>query len=473
MTKNSRKNKSKMDRQELFEALPVSKALMTLAGPAIISQLINLIYNMVDAFFIGRTGNSYMIAATTLSLTIFLLTVAIANLFGIGGGSLMTRLAGKHRIEEAKTVSAFSIYGAIVAALSYSALIGCLLRPILTLFGASDNTIGYASSYTILVIVIGSLPMILSQTAAHLLRNAGYSGKASIGLSGGGILNILLDPLFMFVLLPPGQEVTGAAIATLLSNCVSCVYLVYTCHKVSGEAPVSLSLRDARGISRRNCRELFTVGIPSCVLVGLLDVGNIFLNMIAATQGDLVLAGLGIVMKIERIPNALSIGLCQGMIPLVAYNFSSGNHERMEETIRTARRTGLLVAAACIVIFEVLASPATKVFLNTGRGNAEEIAMTLGYAVLLLRIRCLASPVQFLNFSSSYCMQAMGYGSGTLIHAVARQFAFYIPFLYLFVGLWGVKGLGIALIAGEGCGGLFAMWLLRRFLQRRTAAEQE
>jgi len=319
--------KNTESKTELFKSVPVPKALMTMALPTIIGQLINVIYNMVDAFFIGRTGNSYMMAATTVTLTLFLLNLALAGLFGVGGGSLVARLSGKGELQEAKRTSAFSLYGAICVGLLYSCMVGVFLDPLLRLLGASDATMDYARSYGLIVVVLGSLPSVMSMTLGHLLRNAGYATQASIGMSGGGILNVILDPLFMFVLLPPGSEVTGAAIATTLSNTASCAYLLYAYCKASGEGPLSAKLRDAKSISKDSVKAVFAVGIPSAVLTGLFDLANIVLNKLTSAHNDLVLAGMGIVMKLERVPNAINIGICQGMLPIVAFNYASGNHE--------------------------------------------------------------------------------------------------------------------------------------------------
>ena len=173
------KQKKDYSRQELFAEVPVPQALLTMAVPTIISQVINLIYNMVDAFFIGRTGNSYMMAATSVTLTMVMMNVALSNLFGIGGGSLAARLMGQKRNEEGRYVSSFSLYGAVCIALLYSFLVGIFLDPLLGILGASSATIGYAHSYAVIVIVIGSLPGILSMALAHLLRNTGFSAKAS------------------------------------------------------------------------------------------------------------------------------------------------------------------------------------------------------------------------------------------------------------------------------------------------------
>ena len=460
--------KPPVDKTTLFRDTPVPKALYAMAVPTIISQLVNLVHNMVDAFFIGRTGNAYMMAATSITLTLVLMNVALANLFGTGGGSLMARLMGAGKPDRAKKVSAYSVYGAILAALVYSALVGIFNRPLLRFLGASDATFGYARSYALVVIVMGSLPSILSMTLGHLLRNAGYSGKASFGLSGGGVLNMILDPLFMFVLLPPGNEVLGAAIATALSNAAACVYLLFACRRAEKESPLSLSVKAAAGIEGEDRRGIFAVGVPSAVLLALFDLANICVNILASSHDDLVLAGMGIVMKVERIPNAMNVGLCMGMLPIVAYNYTSGNRARMEETIRTARKAGLLICLASMVFFEIVARPAVGIFLRTGGEGGEEALRTVAYAALFLRIRCLASPFQFLNYHTSYGLQAMGKGRATLIHAFVREIVFYIPCMFLLDHLFGETGLAAALPAGEALGAAFALWLLARTLRRQN-----
>ncbi len=462
----------KYSKTELFETVPVLQALAAMSVPTIISQLINLIYNMVDAFFIGRTGNSYMMAATTLTLTLTMMNVAFSNLFGVGGGSHVARLMGMKKTDTARSVSAFSCYACICLALVWSVLIGVFLYPVLYFLGASEATIGYAADYTRLVIVLGSLPAILSLTLAHILRNAGYSSQASIGLSSGGILNILLDPLFMFVILPPGQEVRGAALATLISNILACVYLLYAYWKASGTASLSLRLQDAFRIDSENRRQVFAVGIPSAILTGLFDLANICVNILASAHSDLVLAGMGIVMKVERVPNAVNIGICQGMLPIVAYNYSSGNHARMRETIRKARFVGWGIAFMSIVLLEVFARPATNMFLSVSAGDAEAAAVTISFATLFLRIRCLASPLQFTNYHTSYCMQAIGNGRATMLHAFVRELVFYIPFMFLLDRFFGEVGLASALPVGELCGATFALLLLRHVLRRAAAREQ-
>ena len=458
---------SKLSKTELFERVSIPRALAAMGIPTIISQLINLIYNMVDAFFIGRTGNSYMMAATTVTLTLTMLNVAFANLYGVGGGSLIARLMGQRREAEGRQVSAYALRGALLLGLGYALATALLRDPILRFLGASQATLGYARDYTLYVIIIGTTPTILSLTLAHLLRNTGYSSQASFGLSMGGVLNMVLDPLFMFVLLPKGQEVTGAAMATLISNLVSCGYLLWALKKASRKAPLTLDLRQAAGLAREHKRSLYSVGIPSAVLTGLFDLASICVNKLAAAHDDLVLAAFGIVMKVERIPNAVNIGICQGMMPIVAYNYAAGNRERMRAAVNAARLWGLLVSAVSILLLELFARPVTNLFLSTSAEDPAGALATVGFAAAFLRVRCLAAPVQLINYHSSFSLQAVGNGRDTMLHACVRELGIYIPLMYLLDRLFGQMGLAAALPAGEGLAAIFALWLLRRALKDR------
>ncbi len=458
--------RQEISKTDIFSVVPVPKAIMTLALPTVISQLINLIYNMADTIYIGRTGDAYKTAAVTVAFTIFMMTVAFANLFGIGGGSLIARMIGEGRSENAKKVCAFSFYGAISIGLTYSILIAAFLEPLLYLLGASSQTITFAKQYVWPVVIIGSVPVVLSMACAHLLRNTGYSRQASIGLSGGGILNIILDPIFMFVLLPEGMEVLGAAVATLLSNICSALYLTWTIQRLSKTAPLSIRLWDALQIEKLDIKKVFSVGVPSAILTGLFDVANVFLNALMSAYGDLQLAAIGIVMKAERLPNAINLGLCQGMMPIVAYNYSANNGNRMNEAIHVARKYGLVISAICLAVFAVLADPVARIFMSTSAGNIENSVATVAFAAIFLRIRCLASPLQFLNFHSSYCLQAVGDGRGTLLHTIVRQLVLYIPLMFLLNAIFGLYGLVAAIVLGEGLSAIFALFLVRHW---RTA----
>ena len=445
------------DRNELFETAPVPKALLSLALPTIISQMIVMIYNLADTLFIGRTGDPCMVAAASLAYVLFFMLNALANLFGIGGGSLISRLLGAGRQEEARSACAFSFYGTALFSAAYALLCLVLMEPLLRLIGASDGTLGYASDYTLWVVVIGGIPATLSLTASHLLRSEGHGREAGIGLSLGSLLNIALDPLFMFVLLPAGQEITGAAVATCLSNTASLAYSLAVLYRMRRSSVLSLSpglLREGR----RWTRDVFAVGFPSAVSSVLVCVAIMVTNALAAAYGDIPVAAIGIVKKLEMLPHNVGTGLCQGMIPLAAYSYASGNHDRLRRTVSLTRRVGLVFTACCILLFELLSRPLATIFI----ANEETVDMTARF----LRMMCLATPLTVTCFHATYTLQAMGKGRESLLLACCRQGAVLIPLLFLMNALLGLDGLVWTQLAADAVTAAVSTVLLERTMKR-------
>ena len=254
----------KQSKTELFETTPVFQALTIMAVPTIISQLIVLIYNLADTWFIGQTDDPYMVAAAALVSTVFLMITGLSNLFGVGGGNLVVQLLGRRQEDEARRAASLSLVMAAGSALVFSLLCLAFMDPLLYLLGASENTIGYARQYLIPVVIIGALPTLLANTMSTMLRNVGYSKEAGFGVSLGGLLNVGLDPLFMFVLLPKGYEVLGAALATLLSNLVSFVYFIVIYQKVRSKTVLALPRR-IEHVQKSSMRAIFSVGVPAAL----------------------------------------------------------------------------------------------------------------------------------------------------------------------------------------------------------------
>ena len=422
----------KNDKTELFETMPVGKALLTMAIPTIISQLITMVYNLADTFFIGMSNDPYKVAAASVVGVLFFMLNALANLFGVGGGSLLSRLLGEKREEDAKRVSVFSIYGSLALAAVYSTLCLCFTEPLARLLGASDNTVDYAASYLFWVVVVGGIPSTVGLTMSHLLRSAGYSKESGTGLALGGICNTLLDPLFMFVLLPKGNEVTGAAIATMLSNTVTLVYFLLVYRRLRGKTVLSVAPRYIR-LERKLIADIFSTGLPSAVTSLLANLTNIVKNNLTSGYGDIEMAAYGIVMKADMLPLNIGMGLCQGMMPLVAYNYAARNYPRMRSFTRAAQLSGMVTACFFIVLFEIFAPQIIWIFI---RDEA-----TIAYGRNFLRIACLATPFIISNFQKIYCLQAMGKGKESLILGICRQGLLAIPTLLImnrFVGLYGV-----------------------------------
>ena len=444
-------------KRQLFETWPVPKALWSLAAPTILSQMVVMIYNMADTFFIGRTNDPAKVAAASLAYVLFFMLNALANLFGIGGSSLISRLLGAGEQEKARDACAFSFYGTVLATAAYSVLVLCLMEPLLRLIGAGEATLGFAADYTLWVVVVGGIPAALSLTGSHLLRSVGAGREAGFGLTLGSLLNIALDPLLMFVLLPAGEEITGAALATCLSNLVSLVYYLLALRRIGRASPLSLSPRRlARGAAHAGT--ILAVGLPSAAGSTLVCVAIMVTNALMASYGDIPVAANGIVKKLEMLPHNVGTGLCQGMIPLVAYNYASGDRERMRSAIRLTRAAGLVFTAACIVLFELLAEPLARVFI----GDEATVAMTASF----LRVMCLATPFTVCCFHATYTLQAMGRGRESMLLACSRQGLVLIPLLFLLRALFGLEGIVWAQLAADSITVVASGLLLRSVMKK-------
>lgn len=448
------KERTETNREQVFREYPVPKALRVMVVPAIISQLIVLIYNMADTFYVGQTDNPYMIAATSLILPVFNISLCLAGLSGVGGGALISRLLGQGKEEEARKVSMFSLYLAILIAAVFAVGMGLFLDPILRLLGAGENTYEYARQYALCVIIVGGIPTVLSNALANLVRSVGRSREAGAGIILGGLLNIALDPLFMFVIMPQGYEVLGAGVATSLSNCIACLFFFIILIRMGKNSVLTFYPRVGFP-AKESIIAVFAVGVPSAIATFLFDMDYVILDKLMVAYEDLALAAVGIVLKVERFPLNVGIGICQGMLPLVAYNYGAGNHKRMNDTIRLARRVGLFIAAISILLYEIFAGQLVRIFLS----NPQALHMAAGF----LRVRVLATPLMFLSFFTVYLFQAFGKGKISLFLGVVRWLGFNIPMLFILNAIFGMYGIVWSQVTADILTVLLSFYVLHRF----------
>ena len=423
-------------KRELFEKMPVPKALATLAIPTIISQLISMIYNLADTFYIGLANDPSQTAASSISFTLVFMMNCIPNLFGVGAGSLISRLLGEKKDKDAGGVASFAFYCTFIVSALYSLAVLIFMNPMLRLLGATDSALPYAQQYAFWVVVLGAIPATLSMTMSHLLRSEGFASKASLGLGLGGVMNIILDPIFMFLILEPGNEVKGAAMATMLSNMITLVYYVVIYVKIRKKSVLSLNPKKAL-LDFKFIKSVLAVGIPSALGSLLACISNIVINNLASgysyLYGDVPVASIGIAKKIDMLPMNVGFGLCQGMVPLVAYNFASGDHKRMRAFSRVTRTAAMSFAAVCVIMFQIFATYICAIF----NGHAETVAMSTDF----LRILCLSVPFMLFNLQIAFSFQAMGMGKESLILSSLRQGVINIPLLFVmnhFFGLYGI-----------------------------------
>ncbi len=419
-------------KNEVFEDLPVPAALRKMAVPAILGQLIILFYNMADTFYLGRIGNPHMVAGVSLILPLFNFCTAVAELFGLGGGTLISRLLGLNQEQEAKKVSSFCFFHSLIVSFCFSALLFIFHRPVLGFLGASADSYRYSYQYVFCVLVLGAIPTILSNVTAFLLRSIGESRRASIGTMLGGILNVILDPLFMFVLFPGGMEVVAIGLATLVSNIVACIYFLRTLSALKNRSVLEIRLKPSLP-GRESILTVYRLGIPSAVMTFLFNSNYAVINRLMAPYGDIPLAAIGIDVKIERLPLNVGIGICQGMIPIIAYNSSSQNWKRTRETIRVSAASGLVIAFISICLYELFSRQIFHLFINE--------PTTAGIGATFLQIRCLATPLMFLSFFTVYVFNSFGEGRIALFLGIVRWLGFNIPMLFLLNRLFGMYGI--------------------------------
>jgi len=421
--------------KRVFVELPPIKAVLSLALPTVISQVIAVIYNLADTYYVGQTGDPNKVAALTICMPLMLLMTGIANLFGVGGSSMIARYLGKGDFDKARKSSSFAIWATITMALLFSVCLLLFRNTVLHLLGANPDTIEHATGYMTWVCVVGSIPTLLSSVFSHLNRAEGMAKRASIGVSLGGVMNILLDPLFMFVIMPDGMEIEGAAIATMLSNlCATGFFLVNILRSKKNTVitlnPNAVSLRD--GIPG----SIITIGLPSFAMTMLSSVSNIVVNNLISTASSAAIAGMGIAKKINMLSFRVSTGITQGALPLIAFTHSGENFKRMKASIAYAAGISLAFALLWMTNSQIFGAALVKLFIDD--------AQTVYYGSRFIRIISVVMPMAAISLSSMMLFQAAACKTQSLILSVMRKGVLDVPLMFLLNRYYPVFGVAIA-----------------------------
>lgn len=446
-----------MAKERLFTSAPVSRAVISLALPTVLAQLITVVYNMADTFFIGQLGDPDQVAAATLAMPVFIFLTGLANLFGIGGASMISRCLGAGDRARARNTAAFCIWGAAAVSLVYGVAVVVLRGTLMPLLGADGDTMGFCAAYVFWTVGIGAAPTVLSAALAHLIRAEGYAGQASFGVAFGGILNMVLDPVFIFLL---DMEITGAAIATMLSNAAATAFFLgflFHIRKSTTITPLPRYLTLRGGIPR----EVLTVGLPSFVMTLMSTLSNLTLNRMISGYSNQAVAGMGIAKKIDMLAFAIAQGMTQGTLPLIGYNYSAGNRKRMLSALRVLLLDCLVVAVGGTVLMLVGAAPITRCFISD--------AATVAYGRTFLRIVALACPTTALNFLAITIFQATGKKAQPLLLSLLRKGGLDIPLMFLFNHLLGISGIAWATPLADLLALAVSLTLTIPYLKRLTA----
>lgn len=420
------------DKSSLFSDVLVRKAVLTLAIPTVISQLITVVYNMADTFFIGQLNDPLQVAAATLAMPCFMFLTAFANLFGLGGSSLISRCLGLDDQEKAHHTAAFCIWTGIAVAFLYGIAV-LLLEPVLfPVLGAKAETWDYLRQYVFWTIGIGAVPTVMNAEFSHLIRSEGYSMQAGFGVALGGILNIALDPLFIFVF---RLNIAGAATATMLSNVIAMLYFIGFIIHIRKKSVITFNPK-LYSVRYKIPSEVIAIGLPGFVMTMMSTISNTALNHMVAGYSNTAIAGMGIAKKIDLVAYAIAQGMTQGTLPLIGYNYSSGNLDRMKDATKTAFAYSLLVAACGTVLLYFFAAPIAGSFISD-----EE---TVHYGQHFLKIICLACPTTAFNFMCITVFQAIGRKVQPLFLSLLRKGSLDIVFMLPLNGSMGVSGIAWA-----------------------------
>lgn len=468
------------DKTALFESAPVSSAVWSMAVPTVITQLINIVYNFADTWYVGRTADPAMVATLGVCFPIFVIMAAVANLFGIGGASAISRSLGQKKPDRARHVCAFSFWGGMTAAILYMLIMILFRTPIIYLVGGDENDFGYISTYIFWTMIVGAVPTVGNVLCGHLVRAMGASKEAGFGMSMGGVLNMVLDPLFMFVILPKGHEIAGAAIATCLSNTAAFVYFIVYILKRDrsakagqGRAPSETSAPAAgaglpqgafsRGILTMDIREVsfsdhipgdvLMIGLPAALQTTLAMVSNIFANDLVRAYGSEAVAGMGVAKKINMIAFNTCMGMTQGILPLLGYCYGAKNFDRMKKIIRYTWRAILIFGCLCTALFFAFAPHLIRFFID------EETS--IGYGTQFLRIIGFAAPLAACSYLINTVFQSTGRKTQSFILSILRKGLLDIPAMFLFRLPLGASGVCLATPFAEVVAAFIALFLYR------------
>lgn len=440
--------------QELFENMPIPRAVAKLAIPSMIASLVMIVYNMTDTYFVGMLNAPVQSAAVTLAFPVILSFFAATNLFGVGGSSMMSRALGRKDFDTVQKSSAFAFFGALSFAIVISLVCLTFNAPLLSILGATDETIATTREYLFWTVICGAVPSILNIVLANLVRSEGASFHASVGTMCGCVMNIALDPIFI---LPwgLGMGAAGAGFATFLSNCVACVYyfiLIFLKRKKTYVCinPKKLSLE--KEIVVGTC----AVGIPAAIQNLLNVTGTTVLNNFTAGYGADAVAAMGIAHRLFMMPLQLALGCGQGVLSFIGYNYSAKNYNRMRGAVFFTAKIIEPATALLAVIFFVASPTFISLFIKN--------AGVVSYGAAFLRIMSVGMPFMTFDFLSVGIFQALGLGRYALIYAGLRKIVLEIPALFLFDKIFSVNGLAVAQPFTEFVLATVSIFILRKIL---------
>lgn len=396
---------------ELFEKEAIPKTYLKLSIPVVMSSVLTLVYNMVDTFFIAKTANTNLVAGVSICAPIFTLLVALGDILGLGGSSIISRKLGEGNEEDARRNSIFCLWGSIILGL----IVGCLLmlgrETVLTILGADKETMQFAQDYYSWI-VLGAPFVIFSLTPTNLLRTEGMATMAMTGSIIGSIVNIILDPIFIFTF---NMGAGGAAAATIIGNVCADIFYAYII--INKSKVLSLNVKGFF-IKKDEVQDILAIGIPSSITNIMASIAVTILNRYLVPYGNISVASMGIVSKVTMVVMMIMVGFAFGGQPLYGYLYGAKNYKRLKESYHFAYKIILFTALFLSLVLFIFAPTIMSCFMKD-----QEIIST---GSTMLRIILCGEPFIGITMVTTCLFQSTGKAMGALALSAGRQGYIYI-----------------------------------------------
>jgi putative MATE family efflux protein len=413
---------------EMMTTEPIERLVVRQAIPAIIIMMVSGMYNMADTYFVSSLGTS-AVAAVGVSFSLMNVIQAVGLFFGYGAGNFISRALGARKAEDAGKMAATGFFSAFIAGVVIAVLGTIFLDPLARLLGSTGTILPYARDYLRFILLAAPF-MVSSLMLNNLLRYQGRPVFGMIGMATGAVINICLDPLFIFVF---HLGVTGAALATMISQTVSCVLLFVAGCSRGGNVRI---LPRNFSPSPAKYKEMLSGGTPSLLQQGVASLSAVLLNHAAGAYGDEVIAAISIVNRVFLLSGSAVIGFGQGFQPVCGFNYGAKRYDRVKKAFRFCLRLStvllVIIAAVCFVL-----APDIIAFFR------EDDQQVISVGALALRAQCFSFPLIGWILLVDFMLQTMGKGIPASVLAFSRQGLFLIPLRFILVPPLGVLGIQI------------------------------
>ncbi len=433
--------------QELFARAPIPRAYFKMALPVVLSMLVSLVYNMVDTWFIAQTQNTALVAGVSLCAPMFTLMVAMGDIFGLGGSSLISRLLGQGEEKRVRHVSAFCSYGAIVWGVLVGALMLIFRQPILHLLGASSDTMDSAMAYYS-YLALGAPAIIFTLVPSNILRTEGMAVASMVGSITGTVVNIILDPIFIFGL---NMGAGGAALATVLSNVVSAVLFIVLL--VTKSQRLSVRPGDC-SVQGKELREILVIGVPASITNLMQSFAMTLTNRFLLPYGTENVAALGIALKVNMIVMLIMVGFAFGAQPLLGYNYGANNRERLRDILKFDVLVQLVFSVVMTVVFLIFAPQIIRIFMSDSG--------VIQAGSRILRCMVITMPLMGIILVCTTLFQAAGKAMPAFLLSISRQGVALLICMVVLSAVFGFYGVILAQAAADVVSVILALVLLKR-----------